>query len=664
MRTCKLEPFISDSKISYEDNLNPQQLKVVREAQGPSLVLAGAGSGKTRVLIYRLAYLLEKGISPKNILLVTFTNRAANEMINRAEVLLKLTLSNLWAGTFHHIGNITLRKDGHILGYSPNFTIVDKEDAKDLLADSLEDLGLLKREKMFPKKGIIYAIYSLAANSQKDIDEVIAQFYPHLEEYAHHIKKIIAHYEKKKKAANIMDFSDLLTNWLEVLQNKDICEKYARNFQYILVDEYQDTNRLQFEILKLLASYNKNILVVGDDAQSIYSFRAADINNILDFPKTFEGTKIFKLQINYRSHPPILNLANEIIKHNLNQFPKTLEAIKKEGEVPRMVKTKDVYQQAKFIGQRVLELTREDIPLREIAILFRSRYQALELEMELMKRNIPYIIRGGLRFFEQAHIKDVLSYLKAIINPRDELSFKRAICLHKGIGRSFAYKIWDELINQGKSLGAIQRSLPARQGKGFKQFKSLFEALKKIKSPSAALREILKSYKEYCYLSFDNPDERFLDLEELAKMATQYPSIKHFLFDLGSYEEFKGGTVISDHRKDEILVLSTIHQAKGLEWEVVFIIGFCDYDFPHPKALASQNALEEERRLFYVATTRAKSILNITYPQTKYTFKNGLIITRPSMFFYELAKGTYEEMVIEEDFVNTNCHELETNYHE
>ncbi len=651
MKSYKLKPFSSDKTIiNYQEKLNQEQLRVVKEANGPSLVLAGAGSGKTRVLIYRLAYLLEKGVPQNNILLVTFTNRAANEMVNRAEILIKSNLNDLWGGTFHHIGNTTLRKEAQFLGYSSNFTIVDKEDAKDLLEDCLGDLGLTKRDKLFPKKDLIYNIYSLAANAQKGAHQIIPEFYPHIEDYTGLIKKILILYGKKKKSANVMDFTDLLNNWLKLLENQTICDKYAENFRYILVDEYQDTNRLQFEILKRISSYHKNILVVGDDAQSIYSFRAADINNILDFPKTFEGTKIFKLQNNYRSSPQILSLANEIIKHNVNQFPKTLKPIKEASEMPFLVKTKDVYQQAKFIAQRVIELTRENINLGNMAVLFRSRFQAIELEMELLKRNIPYLVRGGLRFFEQAHIKDVLSYLKIVLNPKDELSFKRAICIHRGIGRTYAYKIWEKLIRSKKPSTEVEKTLPKRQKEGYREFIKLYEALKKIKEPEIALSKILNYYKDYCYLSFDNADERFLDLEELAKMGSTYKSIKEFLLDLGSFEEFKGETLVSSREKEDILVLSTIHQAKGLEWHAVFLIGFCDYDFPHPKSLASKETLEEERRLFYVATTRTKSILHISYPQTKYTFKNGVVITRPSMFLQELPSQTYEEIVVEESF--------------
>jgi DNA helicase-2/ATP-dependent DNA helicase PcrA len=648
MKSYKLKPLsLNKFLIDYENNLNEQQLKVVKEAEGPCLVLAGAGSGKTRVLIYRLAYLLEKGISPKEILLVTFTNKAAQEMIHRAENLIKADLSSLWTGTFHHIANVILRKEAPILGYSYNFTIIDKGDASDYIDDCIEELGYKKKGKLFPKKDIISSIWGLSVNSLKEIEEVIITSHSHLEEYIPHIKRILSLYKEKKKKANIMDFEDLLLNWLKVLEKENLREKYSRTFKYILVDEYQDTNRIQFEILKKLSSFHKNILVVGDDAQSIYSFRAADINNLLDFPKIFEKTKIFKLEINYRSTPQILNLANEIIKHNINQFPKELKAIKKDGQLPVIIKTKDVYQQAKFVAQRILELTYEGTPLDKIAVLFRSRFQALELEVELLRRNIPYFVRGGLRFFEQAHIKDVLSYLKFIINPKDELSLKRALCLHQGIGRGFAQKIWEKL-SKGDKLTEIVKNIPKRQKEGLNEFIRLIEKIKEVKTPERAIREILKIYTDYCYLSFDNPEERILDLEELAKMARNFPTIRRFLFDISSYEDFKGETLISSYEKDKILVLSTIHQAKGLEWEVVFIIGFSDYEFPHPKALNSPSALEEERRLFYVATTRAKTQLYISYPQNKYTFKNGLIISRASMFFYELPKGCYEEWNLKE----------------
>lgn len=648
MKSYKLEPFYCGATINYEENLNCQQLKVVKEGDGAALVLAGAGSGKTRVLIYRLAYLLQKGIPPENILLVTFTNKAAKEMISRAETVLKSALKGLWAGTFHHVGNMLLRKEASLIGYSPSFAIIDKEDSKDLLEDCIEELGLTKQGKLFPKKDIISNIYSVSVNSLKSIDSVIKESYPHTEEYLLPIKSVLRRYEEKKKQSNTMDFNDLLKYWLKILTIEEICKKYSENFKYILVDEYQDTNRIQFEILKRLSSCNKNILVVGDDAQSIYSFRGADINNLLNFPKTFEGAKIYKLEINYRSSPQILSLTNNIIGHNLHQFPKTLKSVKSDAEKPMAVQAKDVYMQAKFVTQRTLEMVNEGIPLKEIAVLFRSHFQALELEIELMKRNIPYIMRGGVRFFEQAHIKDVLAYLKIINNPDDELSFKRAVSLYKGIGRSYATKIWKMFIQEKKETIEVSKDLPKKQQEGFREFSSKLENLKIIDKPQSAIQEILSFYKDYCYLVFDNPDDRILDLEELAKMAADYPTIKKFLLELGSFDEFKGETVLSAQERKEFLTLSTIHQAKGLEWETVFIIGFNDYEFPHPKALNSESALEEERRLFYVAATRAKSLLYITYPETKYTFKNGLIIARPSMFLTEVPNAYYEEMYLED----------------
>ena len=650
MKSYKLTPFVSTTEINYEENLNPQQLKVVKEADGPSLVLAGAGSGKTRVLIYRLAYLLSQGVPATNILLVTFTNKASKEMIHRAETVLKSSLSGLWTGTFHHIGNMILRHEAQAIGYLANFTIIDKEDSKDLIEDCIEELGYTKDAKLFPKKDIISNIYSICVNSLKGVEDVIAENYQHIEEYSLHIKKVLARYEQKKKQSNTMDFNDLLKYWLKILETDELCKKYSGNFKYILVDEYQDTNRIQFEIIKRLASYNKNILVVGDDAQSIYSFRGADINNLLDFPKTFEGAKIYKLETNYRSSPQILSLANNIITHNINQFPKVLRAVKEAAEKPMAVRTKDVYAQAKFVAQRALELNNQGIPLSEIAVLFRSHFQVLELEIELMKRNIPYIMRGGVRFFEQAHIKDVMSYLKIINNPTDELSFKRAVSLYKGIGRSFATKIWKMFITEKRSVDEVTKELPKRQQTGFKEFSKIFQKIRTIEKPQNAVREILSFYKDYCYLTFDNPDDRILDLEELAKMAADYPTVRRFLTELNSFENFKGETMLSASEKIEFLTLSTIHQAKGLEWEAVFIVGFSDYEFPHPKALGKDEALEEERRLFYVAATRAKQMLYITYPEAKYTFKNGLIICRPSMFLTEIPFSNYEEMNVEEDF--------------
>jgi len=649
MKEYKLNNFSLSADIDFKKNLNPQQLKVIEQADGAALVLAGAGSGKTRVLTYRVAWLLEKGIDPKNILIVTFTNKAAAEMIHRTEALMKKSLPSLWAGTFHHIANIILRKESEFIGYSPNYTIIDKEDSKDLIFDCIEELGFSRNQKLFPKKNIISRVWSLAVNSLTDIDEIIKEYFPHIRDFSPQIKKVINLYIKKKKESQSMDFDDILLNWLKLLKNEAIREKYASSFHYVLVDEYQDTNRIQYEILKRISSVHNNILAVGDDAQSIYSFRAADINNLLSFPDTFEKARIFKLETNYRSTPQVLDLANEIIKHNVSQFPKKLKAVNKDDILPVVVKTRDVYAQAKFICQRVADLSREGLGLHRIAILFRSRFQALELEVELLKQNIPYLIRGGLRFFEQAHIKDILSYFKYINNPHDELAFKRALCLHSGIGRGYAQKIWQKLAAQKLNPQAVSQSLPAKQKQSFSSFIRIIDNIKKSASTEEAINSVMSFYKDYCYLSFDNTEDRIADLEELTKMAASFPSIQNFLLDISSFEEFKGESALSGTGQEETLVLSTIHQAKGLEWNVVFLLGFNDYDFPNPRALEKIESLEEERRLFYVATTRAKKEFYMVYPQSKHTNKNGLVITRASMFLYELPAHCYQEWEVVQD---------------
>src|SRR4030042_4832889 len=434
-------------KIDYQAELNKEQLDVVINGEGSCLVLAGAGSGKTRTLVYRVAYLVEKGIDPKNILLVTFTNKAAKEMLNRVEVLLKCQPKGLWGGTFHHIGNMILRRYAKVLGYESNFNILDQEDSKTLLKAVMGELNLNYKDKYFPKPDVIQAIISFSSNSQKPIEQVVQDKYSYLDpKLIPVIEMVNKEYQEKKFKTNVMDFDDLLTNWLNLLQkDKTVKEKLASQFKYILVDEYQDTNKIQSEIIYELASVHKNVLVVGDDCQSIYSFRAADINNILSFPDRLKGTKIFKLETNYRSSPEILKLANQSIINNLNQYQKALHSLRDKMARPALVSLQDEKQQAEFVCQRILELQEEGGTLNDIAILFRSSFQVMEMELALNKKSIPYQMRGGIRFFEQAHIKDVVSYLKVFNNHHDELSWKRLLLLYEGIGLINADKIWREI---------------------------------------------------------------------------------------------------------------------------------------------------------------------------------------------------------------------------
>ena len=401
-------------KINYRAELNEEQYQVVTQGDGPCLVLAGAGSGKTRTLVYRVAYLLEKGANPNSILLVTFTNKAAREMTGRLELLLKDQVKGLWSGTFHHIGNRLLRTYGQAIGLNPNFNILDNEDSKSLIKACRQSVSL-PNDKYFPKADLIHKIISLSVNSKNNISDLINRRFSQIDEnYIPLIEKIGNLYQARKKQANALDFDDLLSEWNRLLlESESVREKLAKQFKYILVDEYQDTNYIQGEIINHLAGDDQNVLVVGDDSQSIYSFRGAVVENILDFPKNFSQTKTFKLEINYRSTPEILGLANEPIRHNRHKFDKKLRTHKKSGERPALVALDSVDSQADFICQRILDLQKEQrINLNEIAVLFRAHFQSLELELAMNKRNIPYVMRGGLRFFEQAHIKDVVAYLE------------------------------------------------------------------------------------------------------------------------------------------------------------------------------------------------------------------------------------------------------------
>ncbi|MBI2870961.1 MAG: ATP-dependent helicase [Candidatus Omnitrophica bacterium] len=650
------------TKIPYDKELNPEQLKVVLEGDGRCLVLAGAGSGKTRTLIYRVAYLLERGVPAEYILLVTFTNKAAAEMKTRVQELLRYEPQGLWCGTFHHVGNRSIRMFAKELNLSPQFGILDEEDSRDLFKSCIQGLHLKTTERRFPKPGIVQALISYARNACLTIEQALEKRYPYFLHLAKEIQEVQALYEKRKQGSSNLDYDDLLSRWIELMElHPHARQKLTRQFRYVLVDEYQDTNRLQYQIIDHLTAYHQNLLVVGDDAQSIYSFRAAEIRNILDFPKHFDQTKIFKLETNYRSTPQILDLANESITHNAKQFPKKLKAVKGLGEKPAWVAVKDPTQQSQFIAQRILELRDEGVGLKDIAVLFRARYQSAELELELVKRDIPYVVRGGVRFFEQAHIKDVVSHLKILVNPQDELAWTRALGLQPGIGSQTAEKIWQKFSKGAQDLDIIfearfAQEVPPRAQAGFGKFKRLMAKLHKpelLKHPDALVEEIIQSgYDAYVRENFENAADRLDDLKELANFAHTYESLKDFLTDLTLREGFRGETILGAGREeadDEYLVLSTIHQAKGLEWKAVILIGLGEGLFPHPKAFEETDDLEEERRLFYVASTRAKDELYLVHTQTRFDYEWGDIIVRPSLFLEELPGRVYERWEVNQE---------------
>ncbi len=647
--------------IDYSKELNPSQYEVVTQADGACLVLAGAGSGKTRTLIYRVAYLLEKGVEPEEILLVTFTNKAAQEMRNRVELLLKTKAKGLWCGTFHHIGNRFLRMYGRSIGLSENFSIMDEEDSRDLVKSCVKSLDAKSAEARFPKPAVVHSILSFSVNAKKNLKDIILRHYPYFSQFIGQFEKIKKLYDEKKQKTGNLDYDDLLLKWIELLDKSELVhEKLTRQFRFCLVDEYQDTNRLQHELMRTLSGFHKNILVVGDDAQSIYSFRAADIKNILDFPEHYENARIFKLETNYRSTSSILDLANESIKHNVHQFPKTLKSVYGKGQAPQVVKVRDTRQEAHFVTQRILELKEAGVELSEIAVLFRAHYQAAELEMELAKRGIPYILRGGVKFFEQAHVKDVLSHLKILMNPMDEIAWTRALTLQAGIGPGFAGKIF-ALVEEAKGLpekilaAEFGAGLPPKVREGFFGFKRTLKGLHKESlgdRPDLLVEEVLeKGYNKHVLMNFDNAQERLEDLRELVNFAHTYKNLKDFMADVTLREGFKGETFVESGTQDdprEDLVLSTIHQAKGLEWKAVFVIGLGEGKFPHAKAMEDEDGLEEERRLFYVASTRAKEELTLVHPMTYYDYSAGTVINRPSIFILELPCKTYDEVEVEE----------------
>ncbi|MCS7201955.1 MAG: ATP-dependent helicase [Dictyoglomus sp.] len=623
--------------------LNPEQEKVVLEGDGPCLVLAGPGSGKTRTIVYRVAYLLACGEDPSRIMLLTFTNHAAKEMLNRVVSLVQKNLS-IVGGTFHHVGNKFLRKYIKELGIDENYNILDRDDGREIIKDCIEEL-----EKDFNSE-ILQEIFSYRINTGKSWEEVLQEKAPHLMENLDIIKEIHKMYEANKRKLNVMDYDDLLWFWYKLLLEKEkIRELLDEHFLWVLVDEYQDTNWLQGEIIRLLRQSNKNILVVGDDAQSIYSFRGATLENMLNFPKIFENTKIFHLISNYRSTPEITNLANEIIKNNRNQYHKELKAIPKSGPKPKLVWAYDENEEARFIAEMIREIHKEGTPYKNIGVLFRSNYQSMSLQMELTRKGIPFEVRGGLRFFEQAHIKDMLSLLKILYNPMDQISAQRFFRLFPGIGRTHSKRL-AEIIYESKSLERIfLLPMKGRTLDGVREIKRIWDGLRNVpfeKDISGTLsfffREYYADYLKRYYLDYY---ERKKDIEQLIILAERYDNLENFLSELSLYT-YTGERIIEEEEEKDILVLSTIHQAKGLEWEVVFVMRLVQGEFPNHRSM--EKGLEEERRLFYVATTRAKRELFLTTVLTRFN-KNLHSFSKPSIFIEEIdRKKLLEEWVVKD----------------
>jgi DNA helicase-2/ATP-dependent DNA helicase PcrA len=635
--------------VDYSKELNPEQYEVVMHHGGPMLILAGAGTGKTRTIIYRVARLIDTGTKPDNILLITFTNKAANDMMKKAEDLMKKYIYGLWGGTFHHIANIILRKHAQLIGYKEGFSILDKEDSKELLDSCLDELT--GKKTLMPKGNVLCEISSLLKNKLVPLEDLILQRYSHFINAIDEIRDVLKIYEKKKRRLNLMDFDDLLFNWKRLLlEHEKIRNYYSDKFEHVLVDEYQDTNKIQAEIVDLICFQHRNITAVGDDAQSIYSFRGAEFENIIRFPERYPDVKIFNLTINYRSTPEILNLANKSIINNVKQFQKKLQSVKSSGEPPYLVRVNDIIQQAEFVAQRILELNEDNIPLNEIAILYRSHYQSMELQMELQSRGIPFEVRSGLKFFEQAHIKDILSFLRIITNPYDELSWKRVLKLIPGIGKKTVSKLWDNMIKSNNPIDCIfelDYIIQQKAIKGFSSFLNLLNQLREVNMPSDAIELVLRNgYEDHLYNHYPDAEDRLEDIMQMLRYSKRYDSLEKFTSDL-SLQSASGFDIEEDENGDkDYVILSTVHQAKGLEWDVVFIIGLNDGKFPSEKSLRN-NFEEEERRLFYVAITRARKNLYLCCPESD--DNGGFKFQKQSRFLKELPDYLYEELIVERD---------------
>src|SRR6059036_2626002 len=643
--------------IDYSAELNEQQLAAVTASPGPLLVIAGAGSGKTRTLTYRVAYLLENGIDPQNILLLTFTNKAAREMLGRVANLLPVDAGGLWGGTFHSIGNRILRRHGSALGYSSGFSIMDREDQKDLINTVVAGAGIDPKEIRFPKGDVLAEIFSFVVNTEKPLEDLLAEKFPYFLPLLDRIQDVQERYEKKKKATNSMDFDDLLQKTLSMFQQHErIAEVYRRQFQFILVDEYQDTNKIQADLVDLLARDHRNVMVVGDDAQSIYSWRGANFQNILEFPKRYPDAQVFKIEMNYRSVPEILEVANAAIAANVQQFRKHLRATRESKALkPALVALNNSAEQAQFVAQRILELRDENVDLNDIAVLYRAHYHALELQLELSRRGIPYQITSGIRFFEQAHIKDVTSFIRFVANPRDEVAFKRMVKLLPGIGNRSAenlWNAWDKSLNERGEITSFSERLLAMSvsAKSKKHWTQLAHTLDEIapggqpNPPSEMITSVVEAiYDDYAKVNFTNYELRREDLDQLAVFARQFKDVHEFLAQLALISNVDAEAAPAQTRDKEAVNLSTVHQAKGLEFHTVFVIWLTDGMFPSSRSLDTREVLEEERRLFYVAITRARDELYLTYPQLRLSGGFGDVFQRPSRFLQEIPSELVED---------------------
>jgi DNA helicase-2/ATP-dependent DNA helicase PcrA len=649
------------SGIDYLTALNPEQHGAVTSPPGHTLVIAGAGSGKTRTLTYRVAWLLDHGINAREILLLTFTNKAAREMTERVRDLVPHDTSALWAGTFHSIGSRILRRHAEDLGFNRSFSIMDRDDQKSMLASVVASRDIDTKERRFPKSEILASIFSLVENTSASLEEVIAERYDRFYDWITEIEEVRTLYIERKLKTNSMDFDDLLAMTVRLFEEfPEVLRIYQNRFKHVLVDEYQDTNAVQNRMIELLTGAGGSLMAVGDDAQSIYSWRGADMSLILGFPRRHPGARVFTIETNYRSVPEILDLSNAAIRMNAGRFEKDLRSSRETlGVKPALVPLPDPTTQAAFVGQRIAELRDNGVPLDEIAVLYRAHFQSLEIQMELTTRGIPFSITSGLRFFEQAHIKDVSAFMRFVVNRRDEVSFLRMVNLLPGCGTVAAGKLWSQWLASGWAEREdpppkwsdilLKFKIPKKSASHWEQLCYTLDELTPdgtFARPSDMIFSILEGvYHDYLADSFENWESRRGDIEQLSQFGGNFEDILEFLAQLSLLGSVDGEPSADEAARDEPKVtLTSIHQAKGLEWHSVFLIWLVDGQFPNARVLDTDDPdlLEEERRLFYVALTRAKDELYLTYPMMNPKSYSGDVICRPSGFLADFPATLVE----------------------
>ena len=618
------------------------------------LALAGAGTGKTRTLVYRTCRLIEDGVPPARILLLTFTNKAAREMMGRVEQLVERGTTRVTGGTFHSAGHRILRRYAELLGYTARFSILDREDACELMGAALADISPEVPSRRTPRARLLVDLYSFVINTGHDLEAALSDRAPQFIDQGEMIARVFKRYLERKRNGDLMDFDDLLLNWLLLLTRFPRARQELRErFNHILVDEYQDTNRLQADIVDAMLGPERNVMVVGDDAQSIYAFRGADFENIIGFPERHPDCTVFRLETNYRSVPPILRLANSSITHNQHQFEKLLRPARSGEEVPQEVAAPTPEAQANYVADGILELREEGFELEDVAVLYRNHAHSLELQVELTRRNIPYRVRSGLRFFENRHVKDVLAHLRFIDNPRDEVAFARLIKLRDGFGPRLAARLWEQLsgaepVRRLERLEPQNLALPRSARSSLTDLKALFTQLAApslLDQPGEVVRRIVESfYREWARAHLENAGARLDDLEQLAIFADPYPDISAFLSEVTLLNDLSGEDA-APGPPDEMVTLSTVHQAKGIEWRAVFVIWLAEGRFPSFRAEDE----EEERRLFYVAATRARDRLLLVRPQIARDRYRVDALLDPSRFLLELPEEVRELVTIEEE---------------